>query len=80
MKKARTSSAIAKPNPAFLLSTALYGRIRLIGVLGLSSVENNSAGEVNAREKVSRGLVVACGDGTKVLEFIEEALERLCSR
>jgi hypothetical protein len=32
---------------------------------------------VNAGEKVSCELVVACGDGTKVLEFIEEALDEI---
>jgi len=42
---------------------------------GLSSVEeNDSAGELNACEKISGELVVSCGDGAKVLEFIEEAL------
>jgi hypothetical protein len=30
---------------------------------------------VNTREKISRELVVAGGDGAKVLEFIEEALD-----
>lgn len=32
---------------------------------------------MNAGEKVSRKLVVAGGDGTKVLEFIEEALDQI---
>jgi len=32
---------------------------------------------VNAREKISRELVVAGGDGAKVLEFIEEALDEI---
>ena len=45
---------------------------------GLSSVdENDNAGEVNAREKISRELVVTCGDATKVLEFIEEAFDEI---
>ena len=32
---------------------------------------------MNAGEKVSRALVLACGDGTKMLEFIEEALDEI---
>ena len=32
---------------------------------------------MNARKKVSRELVVACSDGSKVLEFIEEALDEI---
>ena len=32
---------------------------------------------MNAREKISRELVVAGGDGAKVLEFIEEALDEI---
>ena len=32
---------------------------------------------MNAREKISRELVVTCGDGTKVLEFIEEAFDEI---
>ena len=32
---------------------------------------------MNAPEKISRELVVTCGDGTKVLEFIEEALDEI---
>lgn len=32
---------------------------------------------MNACEKISGKLVVACGDGTKVLEFIEEALDEV---
>jgi hypothetical protein len=32
---------------------------------------------VNAREKVPRELVVACGDSTKVLECIEETLDEI---
>jgi hypothetical protein len=36
-----------------------------------------SAGEVNAREKVPRKFVVAGGDGTKVLYFVEESLDEI---
>ena len=32
---------------------------------------------MNAPEKILRELVVTCGDGTKVLEFIEEALDEI---
>jgi len=32
---------------------------------------------VDAGEKISRKFVIACGDGAKVLEFVEEALDEI---
>jgi hypothetical protein len=32
---------------------------------------------LNACEKISGELVVSCGDGAKVLEFIEDALDEI---
>jgi len=44
----------------------------------VSSVEqDDSGGELNSGEKISGQLVVARGDGSKVLEFIEEALDEV---
>ena len=44
----------------------------------MSSVEqDHSAGELDAGEEISGEFVVARGDGTKVLEFIEEALDEV---
>lgn len=44
----------------------------------MSSVEeNDSAGELDASEEISGEFVVAGGDGPKVLEFIEEALDEI---
>ena len=44
----------------------------------MSSVEqNDSAGELDASEEISREFVVARGDGAKVFEFIEEALDEI---
>jgi hypothetical protein len=39
--------------------------------------QDDSAGELNAGEEISGELVEACGDGAKVLEFIEEALDEV---
>ena len=36
-----------------------------------------SAGELDASEEISSEFVVARGDGTKVLQFIEEALDEI---
>ena len=45
---------------------------------GLSSIEPNEAGgQVNAREEVSRGLVVAGGNGTELLEPGEEIFNQM---
>jgi hypothetical protein len=42
------------------------------------SVEQDaSAGQLNSCEEISGEFVVACGDGTKVLEFIEEPLDEV---
>jgi hypothetical protein len=44
----------------------------------VSSVEqDHSAGELDAGEEISGEFVVACGDRTKVLEFVEEALDEV---
>lgn len=44
----------------------------------MSSVEqDHNAGELDASEEISGELVVARGDGTKVLEFVEEALDQV---
>ena len=44
----------------------------------LSSVEqDDSAGELDAGEEISGEFVVARGDGAKVLEFVEEALDEI---
>ena len=44
----------------------------------LSSVEqDDSAGELDAGEEISGEFVVARGDGPKVLEFVEEALDEI---
>jgi hypothetical protein len=46
--------------------------------MALSSVEeNDSGGEVNSGEEISGEFVIARGDRTKVLEFIEEALDQI---
>ena len=44
----------------------------------MSSVEkNDSAGQLNAGEEISGQFVVACGDSSKVLELVEEALDEI---
>ena len=49
-----------------------------VNIKGLSSVEeDDSGGELNSGEKISGEFVVACGDGAKVLEFVEEALDKV---
>ena len=44
----------------------------------MSSVEEDDSGsEVNSGQEISCELVVACGDGAKVLEFVEETLDEM---
>jgi len=44
----------------------------------VSSIEPNRAGgEINGSEEVAGGLVIASGDGTKLLEFGEEVLDQV---
>ena len=44
----------------------------------MSSVEqDDSASELETGEKISGEFVVGCGDGAKVLEFIEEAFDEI---
>jgi hypothetical protein len=44
----------------------------------VSSVEqDHSAGELQAGEEISGQFIVARGDGTKVLEFVEEAFDEV---
>ena len=45
---------------------------------GLSSIKlNDRGGEVDGGQKVARGLVVAGGDGSELLEFAEEVLDQV---
>ena len=44
----------------------------------MSSVEqDDSAGELDAGEEISGEFVVTCGDGAKMLEFVEKALDEI---
>jgi hypothetical protein len=45
--------------------------------LGLSSIEPNDAGdELDGGQEIARGLFVACGDRTKLLDLGEEVLDQ----
>src|SRR4249920_4192912 len=44
----------------------------------MSSVEqDHDAGELDPAEEISGELVVACGDGAEMCEFVEEALDEI---
>jgi hypothetical protein len=48
------------------------------GTKGLCSVEQDDSGsQLDSGEKISGEFVVACGDGSKMLELIEEALDEV---
>ena len=44
----------------------------------MSSIEQNGdGGEIDGGKEVAGGLIIACGDGTELLEFGEEVLDQM---